>query len=89
VSLQERWQTAFSIRKVILLCYSALVRPVLECRIQFWAPQYEDDTDLLKQIQCRATKTIKGPHHLLYVERLRELGLFSLEEKVPGGSYCL
>ena len=45
-----------------------------------WSPQYRRDVELVEHVQRRATKMIQGMDHLSYEDRLRELGLFSLEK---------
>ena len=63
--------------KIILKLYQSLVIPKLENCVQY----LKKDIDLLEKVQKRATRLMIKDRSLSYEERLRRLGLTSLETR--------
>ena len=68
-------------REVIFFIYSALMRSNLEYCVQFSAPQFKKDSNLVEGLQQRISKMIKSLEHLPSKEMLSNLGLFSLGKR--------
>lgn len=58
-----------------------MVQPPLEYCLQFWAAKYKKDIKILKSIQRRASKLVKGLQDISYEERLRTFKSFRLEKR--------
>jgi hypothetical protein len=70
---------------VMLKLYKAMVRPHLEYGIQIWAPHQSKDIKKMESIQRRATKLMPSCRGLEYEERLRQVGLTTLQERRQRG----
>jgi hypothetical protein len=72
-------------KELFLTLYSTYVRPHMEFCVQAWSPYLQKDIATLERIQRRATKLVKCISKLSYQDRLRYLGLYSLERRRKRG----
>ena len=68
-------------RNTLPLLYSSLVRPHLEYGNVIWGPFYKGDIEAVEKVQRRATKLVQPIKGMSYEERLRNLGLPSLQHR--------
>jgi len=66
---------------VLLNLYKTIVRPHLEYCVSAWSPHYQKDKKLLKQVQYRFTRMIPDLRSQHYDGRLKQLKLWTLEER--------
>jgi hypothetical protein len=68
-------------RHVFIRLYIQYVRPHLEFASPAWSPWLEADKEMLEKIQKRAVNMVSGLRAHTYEEKLKELGLTTLEER--------
>ena len=69
-------------KDIFLNLFKSLVRPHLEYASTVWCPVFKKDRVPIENVQRRATKLVSSISHLSYSERLRALGLPSLEYRL-------
>ena len=66
-------------QEIFLNLYKSIIRPHLEYATPVWSPLYKKDKIVIENVQRRATKLVSTCKNLPYHERLRKLGLPTLE----------
>jgi len=74
------------LKEVILLFYSALLRPNQEYRIIFWAPQFKKDRELIGRVPQRVTEIIRErPDYMRYMCKVLHRGSGQSQAQIQVG----
>ena len=76
-------------KKHFLVVYKSFIRPHLEYCVQSWNPHFLKDEEILKKVQKKAAKSVKGMKGKKYSERLHILGLTTLKRRRIRGELTL
>ena len=72
-------------KKTFIQLYKVYVRPHLEYCVQAWSPYHKADMEKLEKVQKRAVNMVAGLRSKNYADKLKEVGLTSLEERRSRG----
>ena len=72
----KKWDT-----RTFKLLFTSFVRPLLEYGSVAWCPYKKQDIKRLEKVQRRATKLVPSIRNKSYEDRLKSLGLTSLEDR--------
>ena len=61
--------------------YQAYVRPLLEYAVEVWNPMKIEDVKQIEKVQRRATRLVRSQSYESYEQRLKNLGMTTLEER--------
>ena len=66
-------------KEIFLNLYKSIVRPHLEHATSIWTPMYKKDMIAIENVQRRATRLARSLKNKIYSEKLKILGLPTLE----------
>ena len=73
-------------KKDFLLLYKIYIRPHIEYCVQSWSPHLSKDIKHLERVQKAATELVSSMKKLSYDERLKRLGLTTLQKRRARGN---
>lgn len=74
-------------QKVLILLFTMLLQPYLECCVLFWDPQLGKFLKALRCIHRMATKLVNRLERMIHEQHLRTLELSNLEKSRPREAY--